>query len=91
VVDGSATSCGVVGAVVPVASSAVDTATAAAALASGAEPMIGMLASHASGPVAFSRRPMEIDRKARTTTGSKWVPAQRVSSVLANSGSKAGL
>ena len=40
----------------------------------------GRCVSRASGPVAHSSRGSDTDRKARTTSGSKWVPAQRTSS-----------
>ena len=52
-------------------------------------PSWGMLStkgsepSHASGPVTGRRRPIETSRKARTTWGSNWVPAQAASSMRA--------
>ena len=49
----------------------------------GSSPRNGICASHATGPAATRRRPREIWRKARTTTGSNWVPEHRVSSARA--------
>ena len=44
----------------------------------------GMWAIAAMGPMASPRRPSEMDRKARTTSGEKWAPAHRVSSARAS-------
>ena len=43
----------------------------------------GRFIASAPGPIAHSRRGNEIDRNARTYTGSNWVPAQRASSARA--------
>lgn len=69
-----------------------DAAVADAAPMPMAEPaagVLGELPNHliwvraVSGPATRRRRRSEIDRKARTTSGEKWVPAQRVSSARA--------
>jgi hypothetical protein len=42
--------------------------------------MNGNSASHANGPTVLRRSPIEMFMNARTTAGSKWLPAQRDSS-----------
>ena len=46
----------------------------------------GTCASHDSGPIASRSRPSERFMNARTTAGSNWVPAHRVSSARASAG-----
>jgi hypothetical protein len=48
-------------------------------------PTIGSPASHAVGPIAHCSRRCGTASRARTTTGSKWVPAQATSSARAAS------
>ncbi len=46
-------------------------------------PTNGSEPSHANGPASGRSRPMETSRKARTTLGSNWVPAQAANSARA--------
>jgi hypothetical protein len=65
-------------------------ATLAPTLPMGADdtlPSTGRFDSHVSGPRTRRSPPRDTLRKARTTTGSKCVPAQRVSSARASAGS----
>ena len=48
-------------------------------------------AAHDTGPAARRTRPIERLRNARTTSGSKWVPAHRASSARASSGETGSL
>jgi hypothetical protein len=70
---------------------AVRTAATPTCASVGTLPMNGSDPSQATGPAAARSRPMETSRNARTTVGSKWVPAQARSSARAAWGDMAGL